>query len=397
MELSERPVSVDSSVYYQARYWNDFPQGQQRLNAAVSGDPAVPWHRHFQERVGRRFRKALILNCGNGWVERELIEIGLIEEGVGVDYLEDLLAAARAEAAALGHPLRYYQMDTNTAAFPEDGYDLVVNYAAAHHIACLDRVFRELCRLLAPDGWLVSMDYVGPHRNQWPYDQWAATCELNEELPPELRKHLQYPHLPSVIAADPTEAIHSELIMPMLRRYFDLDEYSPVGGALAYLLLTFNDAMFDAPSETRDPWVDRVLQNDWEYLEAHPESTLFAYAAARPNKRALSDDAQLRIWADEETRREDLAARNRGLYYPLTPLQELAIENVAQHEEIERLADERNAQREEISRLRNELEEHRHRLAARLADRVGSQAFARSLRKSRVGRAIARRAEAPPR
>ncbi len=31
----------------------------------------------------------------------------------------------------------------------------------------LDRVFRQICRVLPEDGWFVSFDYVGPHRNQY--------------------------------------------------------------------------------------------------------------------------------------------------------------------------------------------------------------------------------------
>ena len=42
----------------------------------------------------------------------------------------------------------------------------MVNDAAAHHIAMIDRVFREICGLLLPDGCFVSFDYVGLHRNQ---------------------------------------------------------------------------------------------------------------------------------------------------------------------------------------------------------------------------------------
>ena len=44
--------------------------------------------------------------------------------------------------------------------FPLGEFDLVVNHAAAHHIAAIDRVFREICRILPEDGWFVSFDYV---------------------------------------------------------------------------------------------------------------------------------------------------------------------------------------------------------------------------------------------
>ena len=57
--------------------------------------------------TGRVFQRALILNCGNGWVERVLVEHGLVREAVGIDYSTDLLEEARAAASASGLPLTY--------------------------------------------------------------------------------------------------------------------------------------------------------------------------------------------------------------------------------------------------------------------------------------------------
>ena len=40
-------------------------------------------------------QRALSLNCGNGWVEQEIVHGGLAKEAVGVDYSEALLEQAR--------------------------------------------------------------------------------------------------------------------------------------------------------------------------------------------------------------------------------------------------------------------------------------------------------------
>ena len=109
----------------------------------------------------RTFERALILNCGNGWVERELLASGLILEAVGIDYSDRPPGAGEEAAAEGGLPLTYEQVNVNTAAFPDGEFDLVVNHAAAHHIAAIDRVFRELCRKLPDDGWFVSLRLRG--------------------------------------------------------------------------------------------------------------------------------------------------------------------------------------------------------------------------------------------
>ena len=325
--MGEFTVNRDSSVYYASGYWNDLPQVEAYLRRRVSGDPDLPWFEHLRRSTGvTRFRKALVLNCGNGWVEREMYAAGLFEEAVGIDISASLLETARKEAAAADLPLRYYELDINTADFPEDGYDLVVNYAAAHHIAYLDTVFRRICEVLPPDGVFASSDYVGPHRNQYPYTVWSAAYELNQSLPEEFRCDLRYPHLPTMLAGDPTEAIHSELVMETTRRYFDVAEYAAMGGALAYLLLTFNAGVHGSSGAARDEAVDAIVAADDAYTAAHPESTLFAFFWGRPRKAVLSESDSLAAWSAEESAREAAAAGNGGEYYPLTALQALTQE-----------------------------------------------------------------------
>lgn len=324
--MSGNVVNDNSDVYYAGHYWNDLKVVRDVLNRRVSGDPERTWSEHFADRVGRTFKRALILNCGNGHVERGLVADGLVEEAVGIDYSHDLLDQARAAAAEAGLPLRYHQMDVNTVAFPDEPYDLVVNFAAAHHIACIDRVFRRLCEVLPDDGWFVAWDYVGPHRNQYGYEAWDAAWQLNRTLDPAVRQDMRYPHLPTMLATDPTEAIHSELIEPTFRRYFQVDEYVPLGGAVAYPLLTHNDALFSASDDDRAPAVAAILDADAAFLDAHPGSELFAYFAGQPDKDVLERHDDLVRWRQVEDEREAEATDRGGEYYRHTALQDLMLE-----------------------------------------------------------------------
>ncbi len=312
-------VATDSSVYYHSGYWNDLARVQAYLNRRATGDPAVSWSAHLATSTGRTFAKALVLNCGNGWVERGLVTAGLVKEAVGVDYAEDLLVSAREEAAKAGLPLRYHQLDTNSAAWPEDGFDLVINHAAGHHVAYVDRVFRSIAELLPEDGLFVSYDYLGAHRNQYPTAQWEAAWQANEALPAAFRHQLVYPHLPTMLVSDPTEAIHAELIMPVMRRYFEIEHFRALGGGVAYPVLTFNQAVFSHGEDEVGPVVDQVLAADEAWTDADPEGrTLFGYVVARPRKAALSDAEQLAVWTAEEDDRERLATSAGGRYYPDT-------------------------------------------------------------------------------
>ncbi len=324
-------VPPSSVAYYHDRYWNELDAVNEHVQRRATGEPLTDWIGHLASWHGRPFTKALILNCGNGWVERLMVDRGLVGEAVGIDISADLLAEA--ERAAAGRPLRYHRVDVNEAAFPEGGYDLVVNHAAAHHISHIDRVFRAIATMLGPDGVFVSWDYVGPHRNQYPGGMWEAAHRVNLALPDHLRSPMHYPSIDDMLRGDPTEAIHSELVLNTTRRYFTVAHERALGGGIAYLLLTHNAAFLDSsPAETA-PWLDLILDHDAAYTDAAPEHSLFAYVIAQPDQAALADLAALTRWAAEEREREDRAAADGGRYYPPT-----AVADAIAHERTRPLA-----------------------------------------------------------
>jgi hypothetical protein len=93
--MHPRDANEDPEVYYTGKYWNDLDCTNRMINRRISGDGAVNWWRHFASHTGRVFERALILNCGNGWVEREMFDGGLFKEAVGIDYSEPVLNDAR--------------------------------------------------------------------------------------------------------------------------------------------------------------------------------------------------------------------------------------------------------------------------------------------------------------
>jgi hypothetical protein len=131
-----------------------------------------------------------------------------------------------------------------------------------------------------------------------------------------------------MVQIDPTEAIHSELILEVLRRYFRIDEIVPVGGAIAYPILTHNANLFamDDIGE-RERLAQLVLDEDNRYLERHPEASLFAYATGQPDKAVLGQGDELRRWEREEDERERAAESRGGEYYDRSLIQELYLSN----------------------------------------------------------------------
>lgn len=306
-------------MYYTGIFWNSYEQVIAHLNQRAYDLESGSWVEHLRTRRTEPYERALSLNCGNGWVERSLVAAGVVRSIVAVDFLEPLLQTAR--EASVGQPIEFVQMDTNAAEFPPGPYDLVVNHAAGHHIANLDRVFRRLRELLEPDGTLVTWDYTGPHRNQYGRRIWEAAHAVNRRLPVEYRSPMAYPHLPTMLVADPTEAVHSELLLETMDRYFVPIHQRSLGGPIAYLLLTHNERLYAAPPEERDPLVRMILAADIEHIENFPEDNLFTFAISRPRPATELAPEMLARWARAEDEREQQAAAGDGRYYLPTPIQ----------------------------------------------------------------------------
>jgi SAM-dependent methyltransferase len=308
--------------YYSADYllWNAFDAVMEQEARSISGRPDVGWIGHVLGSYGRQER-ALFVSCGNGWVERSCYEHGLISEAYGFDIMPDHIAAAEEGAVQIGMPAHYRLADGNNLDLPWTGFDMIVNNGSIHHIAHIDQLMRKLRTALKPDGIYVIMDYTGSHRNQYPVNAWLRAIDVNATLPARFQKRLRYPHMPTILALDPTEAIQAELQMSVTRRYFDIKQEVRFGGGVAYEILNFNHALH-AEQHTREGQdaIAAILAADAELLKEAPETNLFTFAVCCP-KPILPGQSVLDLWSAEESDREAAALRNDARYYPATPLE----------------------------------------------------------------------------
>ena len=232
---------IDSEVYYRDFYWNDLNIVNEHINKLISGDKNIDYLNNFRLKTKKKFKKALVLNCGNGHVERGYIKSNVIESAIGIDISSELLEQANSDKGNMN--IEYIKHDINTFDFNSVDFDLLIVFAAAHHIQFLNKVFASTREILIRNkGMVVGFDYIGPHRNQYPYKVWEKIFYYNKKLPKEFQKELVYPHLPTMLVTDPSEAIHSELVEENLRYYFDL-EFSMLGGGIAYEIISNNKSI----------------------------------------------------------------------------------------------------------------------------------------------------------
>lgn len=87
-------------------------------------------------------------------------------EGVWCDASEVMLEQARARLAPFGERVRYVlgdMTDIDAAGIPQ-GLDVLLTSRAAHHLdrEALAAFYCSAARHLAPGGWLVNLDHIGP-------------------------------------------------------------------------------------------------------------------------------------------------------------------------------------------------------------------------------------------
>lgn len=301
---AQTAVPNSSQIYYHGQYWNDFRLVLEYMCENFTGDKSKWWVQDFKERFCEKpFEHGLVLNCGNGWVERQFVDLGMVKRITAFDYSMDLLRSAEKERGT--RPISYFQTDVNKIDFRDSQFDLIINVASLHHVQYINRFCRIMCSALSENGILLNFDYIGPHRNQYPFRQWYYINRVNRLLPDSIKKTpFVKPHLPTMMFADPTEAIHSELIIESVSRYFEIFERHDTGGGIAYELLTHNPKLNNISTDELDIHITRILALDKEYTQQNRVPPLFSYFLARPKKSVLLDDIKLNDYQKIENLRE---------------------------------------------------------------------------------------------
>jgi len=307
-------VSQETTVYYGGQYWNSFARTIEYMSENFTGDKNKWWLQDFKERFCEiPFEHGLIFNCGNGWVERALIDQCIVKRVTSFDYSSNLLSEAKKEKG--DRDIHYFQADVNQVDFQDDKFDLVVNVAALHHVQFINRFCLILCRVLKESGIFLNFDYIGPHRNQYSFLHWYYLKKVNRSLPKHIRKEpFLRPHLPTMIHLDATEAIHSELIIETMERYFDIFERHDTAGGIAYEILTHNGKLNSIPDNERDVYIEKILQLDKAYTESKKVPPLFSYFLAKPKKILLDSDRKITKFQVEEDKREEKAKSRKWVY-----------------------------------------------------------------------------------
>ena len=226
----------------------NIPFLRRRWRFQATGDPELDHRRYVAQRYlqGRGGLTALSLGSGPGRIETAWAQTGLFARIDGIELSPELVADARARARSLGLDaiVRFHEGDAGRPPYPLPKYDLVISEGALHHLQPMSRVIPALASALDPRGLLVMLEFCGPDRFQWTRNQLALTRQALEIIPAQwrlkdngrLKRRVYRPGRLRMILSDPSEAVESSRILPVMHRHFDALEEKPLGGNIVNLV-----------------------------------------------------------------------------------------------------------------------------------------------------------------
>ncbi len=277
-------------------HWLEHPLVRQRIHEKVAGRADRDIYGWFLDlldalAVPRPVAAALTLGCGDGRLERGLAPKSFARRHLGLDLSAGAVAGARAAATAAGFTaLEYATADLNALELPAAAFDIVLGVSAVHHVERLEALFAAVEAALVPGGIFFLNEYVGPQRFQWTRRQLEAAEHLLGLLPESYRREApgaeprSRPFAPSaaaVIAADPSEAVRSDEILPLVAERFDILERRDLGGTLLHLVLEGIARRFDPSSPTDVRWLNLLFEAEDALLASGEITSDFVVLVAR--------------------------------------------------------------------------------------------------------------------
>ena len=242
---------VDTWNPGELRHWLQHPLVQARVHSKTAKGFQGDRYGRFLDRYLKGnlpVERALTLGCGRGELERGLSKYGFARIHEAVDITESAVRLAEQAAAteSFNH-IRYAVADLNTIQLEPRAYDVIFGISSIHHVEELEHLFDQTREALRPGGYLFLDEYIGPTRFQWTEDQLKLMNEQLETLPTHLRRTVSEParfkqsverrSLEFMKQSDPSEAVRSSDIVPMLSQHFQILEFMGYGGSLLHALL----------------------------------------------------------------------------------------------------------------------------------------------------------------
>lgn len=251
-----------------ASQWVSNPIIAEKIHQRMSGGQTKKyWLRWLIEDyfVGQKFNNLISLGCGIGNHEILMAELGFAQTIDAFDFSAASLEIARRDAENAGVSVNFYQEDFNTFTLnPEIKYDMAFCSGSLHHVRELERFLEIVHKALHPQGYFIINEYVGANYCIYDQHQVKMINRLYQCFHKLIRSGVMEnkfinPSIHQVFATDPSEAVRSELILPFIEYYFDIELFNPFGGGILHPLYPLLDHNQFLPGDPKGETIIKLL------------------------------------------------------------------------------------------------------------------------------------------
>lgn len=270
--------------YYHDQYWNDIPAIQNYINKRATNNSEITWIKDIQDRFAENlpFERILIVGCGNGWLERQLYDMGIGKHYDAFDISPEHIDLAKQLSG--DRKINYFLDDMDDLKnIPSQPYDAIFNVGVLHHVFRLSRTAWTLHGALKQDGLMFNFEYVGPSQNQYSDSHVKILEQVNDELGSRFSTIIPLrPKKSNFETGDPTEAVNADLVRPTLSRFFDIVYDRDLNGGVAYQLLWNNIEEFKKDDDDAKDAIELLISRDDQFTQEGKVPVLFWYSVVTP-------------------------------------------------------------------------------------------------------------------
>ena len=254
-------------------YFWSIPSVGVRANQLITGDPNLDYTAYVSRKYLTPLQPlhGLSLGCGAGQKELTWVRHCHYTRLEAYDISPSRIAYAQAQARERGRTEIDYRVgDATQIDLPDAHYDVVFGDQSLHHFSPLEPLLLKIRCALKPTGVLVASEFIGPSRFQWTDRQLEVINGVLAILPHEYRRRwtngrlktrVNRPSMLTMALGDPSEAVESARIVPLLEEHFEIVERRDYGGTVVHML--FDDIasnFLDAEGQEKDDDARRLLE-----------------------------------------------------------------------------------------------------------------------------------------
>jgi len=275
-------------------YWTDSNYiANNYINMSISGNRDINWLIDALNNVLKQeVEWALNLGCGDASIEIYTKKMNMVKNFDSIDISPEAVKIAIEKTSREGlEGLNFIACNINDFKSTENKYDVVFAAASLHHFDNLKVLFEKVRTYLKNNSFFIFNEYIGPSQFQWTDRQLEIMNDILKLLPESLRiDHIQNKTIKDQVRRmsiqemhqmDPSEAICSAEIMPLVEKYFQIVKRVDYGGTLLFMLLHGIIPNFNLSDPKDKAIMDLIILIEKKLIECKVIPSNFTYVVAK--------------------------------------------------------------------------------------------------------------------